>query len=246
MNTIKDDSGFAYKTEVISSRWTAHIRNSHQDAISIQIQCEAMAVLEYWHYSVFDPENNYCYFGIISMDSLMANTQAEGEEGEIPPPTAGASTSEVPPANGEAGEFKPFIVDDTTSRQMQINTAELGFFPVDYFTERSSVIYQPFTYSVFANPLNKEHCSIHCAFDPDYKCDFWFIHHGHCYLGSFNQEGGIGVQNSHETITAYIFKGIGFYCILIFFFFPSTKPFIFLWRSILRALSLFSSFKSIC
>ena len=236
MNTIKDDSGFAYKTEVISSRWTAHIRNSHQDAISIQIQCEAMAVLEYWHYSVFDPENNYCYFGIISMDSLMANTQAEGEEGEIPPPTA----------NGEAGEFKPFIVDDTTSRQMQINTAELGFFPVDYFTERSSVIYQPFTYSVFANPLNKEHCSIHCAFDPDYKCDFWFIHHSHCYLGSFNQEGGIGVQNSHETITAYIFKGIGFYCILIFFFFPSTKPFIFLWRSILRASSLFSSFKSIC
>ena len=179
--------------------------------------------------------DHYCYFGIISMDSLMANTQAEGEEGEIPPPTAGASTSEVPPANGEAGEFKPFIVDDTTSRQMQINTAELGFFPVDYFTERSSVIYQPFTYSVFANPLNKEHCSIHCAFDTDYKCDFWFIHHSHCYLGSFNQEGGIGVQNSHETITAYIFKGIGFYWILIFFFFPSTKPFIFLWRSILRA-----------
>ena len=163
-----------------------------------------MAVLEYWHYSVFDPEKNLCYFGIISMDSFIAYTQAEGE-GELPPP-AGSSTSEAPPANGE-GEFKPFVVDDTTSRQIQINTAELGFFPVDFFTERSSVIYQPFTYNVFANPLNKEHCSIQCAFDPDYRCDFWFIHHSHCYLGSFNQEGGIGVHHSSQTITAYLFKG---------------------------------------
>ena len=133
MNTIKDDSGFAYKSDVISSHWTAHLRHSHQDAISIQVQCEAMAVLEYWHYSVFDPEKNLCYFGIISMDSFIAYTQAEGE-GELPPP-AGSSTSEAPPANGE-GEFKPFVVDDTTSRQVQINTAELGFFPVDFFTER--------------------------------------------------------------------------------------------------------------
>ena len=186
MNTIKDNSNFAYKSDVISSHWTAHLKHSHQAEIEIQVQCEAMAVVEYWHYSVFDPDEKLCYFGIISMNSL------------IPP------AAEAPPAEGE---LPPLVVDDSATRQVQINTAELGFFPVDFFTERSSVIYQPFTYNVFSNPLNKEHCSIQCAFDSDYKCDFWFIHHSHCYLGSFNQESGIGVHYSSETITAYIFKG---------------------------------------
>ena len=201
MNTIKDNSNFAYKSDVISSHWTAHLKHSHQDAVEIQVQCEAMAVIEYWHYSVFDPNEKLCYFGIISMNSFTT----PGDEAALPP-AAGSSTSEAPPAAAE-GELPPLVVDDTATRQVQINTAELGFFPVDFFTERSSVIYQPFTYNVFSNPLNKEHCSIQCAFDPDYKCDFWFIHHSYCYLGSFNQESGIGVHHSHETITAYIFKG---------------------------------------
>ena len=199
MNRMKDDSNFAYKSNVISSHWTAHLKQSHQDSIKIQVQCEAMAVLEYWHYSVFDPDNKRCYFGFISMSSLLAHAAEE----ELPP--AGSSTSEAPPPAD--GELPPLIVDDTTNRQIQINTAELGFLVTDFFTERSSVIYQPFTYNVFGNPLNKRHCSIQCSFDPDYKCDFWFIHHSRCYLGSFNQESGIGVHHSHETITAYIFKG---------------------------------------
>ena len=199
MNTIKDNSNFAYKSDVISSHWTTHLKHSHQAEIEIQVQCEAMAVIEYWHYSVFDPNEKLCYFGIISMN----NFKKSGDEETTPPD--GSSTSEAPPL--AEGELLPLIVDDSASRQVQINTAELGFFLDDFFTERSSVIYQPFTYNGFSNPLNKEHCSIQCAFDPDYKCDFWFIHHSHCYLGSFNQESGIGVLYSSETITAYIFKG---------------------------------------
>ena len=199
MNAIKDTSNFAYKSDVISSHWTAHLKHSHQAEIKIQVQCEAMAVIEYWHYSVFDPDEKLCYFGIISMNSF----KKPGEE-EVPT-EAGSSTSEAPPMT--EGELSPLVVDDRATRQIQINTAELGFFLVDFFNERSSIIYQPFTYNSFYNPLNKEHCSIHCAFDPDYKCDFWFIHHSYCYLGSFNQESGIGVHYSYETITAYIFKG---------------------------------------
>ena len=199
MNTIKDNSNFAYKSDVISSHWTTHLKHSHQAEIEIQVQCEAMAVIEYWHYSVFDPNEKLCYFGIISMN----NFKKSGDEETTP--LDGSSTSEAPPL--AEGELLPLIVDDSASRQVQINTAELGFFLDDFFTERSSVIYQPFTYNGFSNPLNKEHCSIQCAFDPDYKCDFWFIHHSHCYLGSFNQESGIGVLYSSETITAYIFKG---------------------------------------
>ena len=199
MNTIKDNSNFAYKSDVISSHWTAHLKHSHQVEIKIQVQCEAMAVVEYWHYSVFDPDEKLCYFGIIGMNSFKKPGNEET------PPAAGSSTSEAPPMT--EGELPPLVVDDSATRQVQINTVELSFFLDDFFTERSSVIYQPFTYNSFYNPLNKEHCSIHCAFDPDYKCDFWFIHHSHCYLGSFNQESGIGVHHSHETITAYIFKG---------------------------------------
>ena len=199
MNKIKDDSNFAYKSDVISSHWTAHLKQSHQDSIEIQVQCEALAVLEYWHYSVFDPDNKRCYFAFISMSSFLAPAEEEA-------PAEGPAEEEAPPEAAE-GEFPPLTVDDMANRQVQINTAELGFFMTDFCAERSTVIYQPFTYNVFANPLNNEHCSIQCAFDPDYKCDFWFIHHSHCYLGSFNQESGIGVHHSHETITAYIFKG---------------------------------------
>ena len=199
MNAIKDNSNFAYISDVISSHWTTHLKHSHQAEIEIQVQCEAMAVIEYWHYSVFDPNEKLCYFGIISMN----NFKKSGDEETTP--ADGSSTSEAPPL--AEGELPSLSVDDSASRQVQINTAELGFFLDDFFTERSSVIYQPFTYNGFSNPLNKEHCSIQCAFDPDYKCDFWFIHHSHCYLGSFNQESGIGVHYSSETITAYIFKG---------------------------------------
>ena len=207
MNTIKDDSEFAYKSDVISSHWTAHLKQSHEDSISIQVQCEAMAVLEYWHYSVFNPDKNICYFGFISMESFMSMAIAGSEpepSGEPEPAPAAASSEPTPAASSTPA---PLIVDDQESRQIQINTAELGFFPVDFFTDRSSVIYQPFTYTAYPHPLNKEHCSIQCAFDPDFKCDFWYIHHDHCYLGSFNHEGGYPVINSHETITAKIFKG---------------------------------------
>ena len=132
MNTIKDNSNFAYKSDVTSSHWTAHLKHSHQAEIKIQVQCEAMAVIEYWHYTVFDPDEKLCYFGIISMNSF----KKPGEEEVLT--EAGSSTSEAPPMT--EGELSPLVVDDTATRQIQINTAELGFFMVDFFTERASVI----------------------------------------------------------------------------------------------------------
>ena len=174
------------KSNVVSSHWTAHIKQTHQNKISKGLQCHALAVLEYWHYVVHDNSKDICYFGIISFNSL----KGYGAESEL-----------------QEGEMESLTVDDEESRVIQINTEELDFFKEDFFTERSSVIYQPFTYTSFPYLSNKVHCSIHCAFHPDSKCDFFYIHHNHCYLGSFNQENGIYVPYSYQTITAYIYKG---------------------------------------
>ena len=187
-NSLKiiKENALSKKSNVISSHWTAHIKQSHQNKISKGLQCHALAVLEYWHYTVHDPSKNICYFGIISFNSL---------KGYV-------ADSEL-----QDGETESLTIDDETSRVIQINTEELDFFKEDFFTERSSVVYQPFTYKYFSSPFNKVHCGIHCAFDPNSKCDFFYVHYNRCYLGSFNQENGISVINSHQTITAYIYKG---------------------------------------
>ena len=51
-----------------------------------------------------------------------------------------------------------------------------------------------------------EHCAIHCAFDANNRCDFFYMFHGYCYLGSFNQVGGIGVHHCCPHLTVKINK----------------------------------------
>ena len=51
-----------------------------------------------------------------------------------------------------------------------------------------------------------EHCAVHCAFDANNRCDFFYMFHGYCYLGSFNQVGGIGVHHCCPHLTVKINK----------------------------------------
>ena len=51
-----------------------------------------------------------------------------------------------------------------------------------------------------------EHCAIHCAMDANNRCDYFYMFHGYCYLGSFNQVGGIGVHHCCPHLTVYMNK----------------------------------------
>ena len=96
--------------------------------------------------------------------------------------------------------------NELEERQVSINTAELASFVSETFVTRQSNIYYPYAYVNFAYPMNKEHCSIHCVFDPDDKCDFFFMWNVYCYLGNFNQPDYI--SSSQDSVTTYIYKGI--------------------------------------
>ena len=96
-------------------------------------------------------------------------------------------------------------LDDENPRQVSINTDQLDQFVTDSFVTRESDLYYHYTYSRFDNPKNIEHCSIHCYFDPEDKCDFFFIDGSYCYLGNFNQVSY--VYHLTHTVTTYINKG---------------------------------------
>ena len=101
------------------------------------------------------------------------------------------------------------VISDELERQVSINTAELASFVSETFVTRQSNIYYPYAYINFAYPMNKEHCSIHCVFDPDDKCDFFFMWNVYCYLGNFNQPDYI--SSSQDSVTTYIYKGIPYF-----------------------------------
>ena len=91
------------------------------------------------------------------------------------------------------------------NQKISINLNVLSDFKAETFTTRTSNLYAPYIYEKFSGAKNSEHCSIHCYFDADDKCDFHFIHDSKCYLGNFNTETAIGsTSGSHEM---YIFKG---------------------------------------
>ena len=50
------------KDNVPSFHWTEHLEQSHGDVQTL-LQCQALSVLEDWHYTVFDPTLQTCYFG---------------------------------------------------------------------------------------------------------------------------------------------------------------------------------------
>ena len=74
------------------------------------------------------------------------------------------------------------------------------------FVTRDSNIYWEYTYNRFVYPLNVEHCAMHCIFDTESKCDFFFIVHSYCHLGNFNQPSG--AYHYTDTVTTYINKGM--------------------------------------
>lgn len=97
-------------------------------------------------------------------------------------------------------------VEDTTTRQISINYGQLNNFLGDTFVQRSSNIFHPFTYVYFTYPTSHEHCAMHCVFDSNNKCDFFFIYGSYCYLGNFNQVSSIGGPGTHVTTYIYYCK----------------------------------------
>ena len=82
-----------------------------------------MAVNELYHYSVYDPDKKMCYFGLVRIESFLAMMENNDAPAEDPP--AEETPAEDPPAEAAPMEFTPLEVDDTTSRQVQINIEEL-------------------------------------------------------------------------------------------------------------------------
>ena len=71
----------------------------------------------------------------------------------------------------------------------------------------SSDCYAPFIYQKLSGTKNINHCGMHCYFDPEEKCAFYFLQNDECYLGNFNVSDPIS-SNSFGTITIYISQGI--------------------------------------
>ena len=160
-------SSLAYKDNVISDHWTKHIEQSHSDAIETLQQCQALTLMEYWHYSVYDSDTQTCYFGKLKTENSID-------------------------------------VDVSSDKQISINYDELTTFVPDTFVERESYIYNSYTYVSYVYPVNEVHCGVHCFFDSDNKCDFFFIYGSYCYLGNFNEDAPIG--SSTATVTTYIYN----------------------------------------
>ena len=160
------------KDSVFSAQWGQHIEQTDSDSITSLKQCQALAILERWHYTVFDDSNNKCYFGILNTEQAIT-------------------------------------VDAPDEMQVSINTDELSQFVIDMFTTRESNVYYHYTYIQFVSPKNEAHCMIHCIFDTEQNCDFFFIVHSYCYLGYFNQESY--AYHLTDTVTTYIYKGTQFY-----------------------------------
>ena len=55
---------------------------------------------------------------------------------------------------------------------------------------------------------------MHCAMDTNNRCDFFYFRSHYCYLGSFNQVGGIGVHYCCDTITIRMNKCKNFFLLL--------------------------------
>ena len=111
---------------------------------------------------------------------------------------------------GKMKNDEKITVDDDTSRQVSINTDILDSFISDTFTTRQSTIYRGYYYTYFYNykdsldPHYNGYCSVHCFFDTENKCDFWYMSGHYCYLGNFNQ----GYSTTSDTsLTTYIYKG---------------------------------------
>ena len=95
-------------------------------------------------------------------------------------------------------------IESSRYLELNFNLDLLSEFRDEKFYARTSQRYQPFIYQKFSSTKNTQHCSMHCYFDPEGKCDFHFLYGNDCYLGNFNTESAI--SNVGGTHTIYIFK----------------------------------------
>ena len=189
-------SPIAIKDSVTSFHWSDYILETHSDAIESLLQCQSIAVFEGWHYTVYDETLQTCYFGMVKTDKTVLEISDD-------------SNRYITLALFEMSFETKLSFNTFPYRQVSINTAELSGFVSDTFVTRTSNIYQPYTYSQFVYPMNVEHCSIHCYFDPNNECDFFYILHSYCWLGYYNEDAPIGAYG--DWVTAYIKKGIYIY-----------------------------------
>lgn len=136
-------------------------------------------MLENWHYTVYDDQQQICYFGIMNTEDTLT-------------------------------------ISDETTRQITINTDLLENFVSDTFVTRDSNLYYYYTYVRFVYPKNIRHCSMHCFFDAEDKCDFFFVVHSYCYLGNFNQPSY--AYHVTDWLTTYIYKSIVLHLIIFLYY----------------------------
>ena len=67
----------ALKDNVPSTIWTQVIDESHDDSIQSNQQCQSLAVLEGWQFSVFVAAESRCYFGKVNTENISLNTEID-------------------------------------------------------------------------------------------------------------------------------------------------------------------------
>ena len=92
-----------------------------------------------------------------------------------------------------------------TDLKVEANLNELNSFRDETFKKRESNLQGSFVYDSFGSTKNTQHCSIHCYFDSNDKCDFHYMYGSTCYLGSFSSDSYIGGPNHH--LTTYVYSG---------------------------------------
>ena len=91
------------------------------------------------------------------------------------------------------------------SKTIHINSFELlhGTFVIDNFKELVSDRGHNYVYAKYDNTKNIAECGIHCIFDSDEKCDFYYFHDSVCYLGNFNTLAPLDIIFK-EAVSNYI------------------------------------------
>ena len=88
------------------------------------------------------------------------------------------------------GDTSNNTIDDLpdASKTIHINSLELlhGTFVKDNFKELVSNRGHNYVYDKYDNAKNIAECGIHCIFDSNENCDFYYFHDSVCYFGNFN------------------------------------------------------------
>ena len=72
MTKLNENTGL--KDNVLSTFGTQVIDESHNDSIQNNKQCQSLAVLEGWQFSIFVTAEKTCYFGKFNTENVTLNT----------------------------------------------------------------------------------------------------------------------------------------------------------------------------